>query len=120
MVTRTRSESVVFSHPFELRGVDRVLPPGVYQVVTDKEPIEELSFPVYRRVSRSSRIRGQSQNRQDAGASNSHRAIWPAPTSDRMKLADDLLMCYVLHWLNVLRVKTRKCVAGIIITFVWA
>ena len=50
MITRSRSDSVVFSHPFVLKGVDRVLPPGRYRVVTDEELIEELSFPVYRRV----------------------------------------------------------------------
>jgi hypothetical protein len=41
---------VVFNHPFELRGVDRTLPPGEYKVVTDEQLIEELSFPVYRRL----------------------------------------------------------------------
>jgi hypothetical protein len=51
MTTRTRNESVVFSHPFALKGIDRILPPGAYQVVTDEELIEQLSFPVYRRVS---------------------------------------------------------------------
>ena len=50
MTTRSQSKSVVFSHPFELKGVDRILPPGDYRVVTDEELIEELSFPVYRRV----------------------------------------------------------------------
>jgi hypothetical protein len=50
MTTRSRSKSVVFSHPFELKGVDRILPAGDYRVVTDEELIEELSFPVYRRV----------------------------------------------------------------------
>jgi len=50
MVTRSHSKSVVFSHSFELKGVDRHLPPGEYRVVTDEEMIEELSFPVYRRV----------------------------------------------------------------------
>ena len=50
MTTRSHSKSVVFSHPFELKGVDRVLPAGDYRVVTDEELIEELSFPVYRRV----------------------------------------------------------------------
>jgi len=49
-MTRSHSKSVVFSHSFELKGVDRPLPPGEYQVVTDEELIEELSFPVYRRV----------------------------------------------------------------------
>jgi hypothetical protein len=50
MITRSHSKSVVFSQPFELKGVDRILPPGDYRVVTDEELIEELSFPVYRRV----------------------------------------------------------------------
>ncbi len=50
MTTRSHSKSVVFSHPFELKGIDRILPAGDYRVVTDEELIEELSFPVYRRV----------------------------------------------------------------------
>jgi hypothetical protein len=51
MMTRTRNTFVVFRHPFELRGVDRTLPAGEYRVMTDEQLIEELSFPVYRRVS---------------------------------------------------------------------
>ncbi len=51
MLTRSHSNTVVFNHPFELKGVDRALPPGNYRVVTDEELIQELSFPVYRRVS---------------------------------------------------------------------
>ena len=50
MTTRSHSKSIVFCHPFELKGVDRILPSGDYRVVTDEELIEELSFPVYRRV----------------------------------------------------------------------
>ena len=50
MTTRSLSKSVAFNHPFELKGVDRILPPGDYRVVTDEELIEELSFPAYRRV----------------------------------------------------------------------
>ena len=51
MATRTQRKTVVFRHPFRLKGVDRVLPPGDYEVVTDEELIEGLSFPVYHRVS---------------------------------------------------------------------
>jgi hypothetical protein len=51
MIARSLSETVVFSKPFLLRGVDRMLPAGDYRVVTDEELIEGLSFPVYRRVS---------------------------------------------------------------------
>jgi len=50
MTARSHSTSVVFNHPFELKGVDRILPPGDYRIVTDEELIEELSFPVYRRM----------------------------------------------------------------------
>ena len=41
---------MTFAHPFLLKGVDRILAAGDYQIVTDEELIEELSFPVYRRV----------------------------------------------------------------------
>jgi hypothetical protein len=50
VTTRTQSKTVTFAHPFSLKGVDRMLPPGAYRVVTDEELIEGLSFPAYRRV----------------------------------------------------------------------
>lgn len=50
MLTRTRREAVTFHSPFSLAGVGRLLPAGNYEVVTDEELIEGLSFPVYRRV----------------------------------------------------------------------
>jgi hypothetical protein len=50
MTVRTSSKTVTFAHPFLLKGVDRILAVGDYQVVTDEELIEELSFPVYRRM----------------------------------------------------------------------
>ena len=51
MFTRTHRTTVIFNKPFFLKGVDRVFPPGEYQVVTDEELIDGLSFPVFRRVS---------------------------------------------------------------------
>jgi hypothetical protein len=48
---RTLTKTVVFTRPFLLKGVDRILPAGDYRVVTDEELIEGLSFPVYRRLS---------------------------------------------------------------------
>jgi hypothetical protein len=51
MTTRTTRKTVTFRHPFTLEGVDQTLPAGEYQVITDEELIEELSFPVYRRTS---------------------------------------------------------------------
>ena len=51
MTTRTKRVTMTFQHPFSLKGIERQLAPGQYEVVTDEELIEELSFPVYRRVS---------------------------------------------------------------------
>jgi len=48
--TRSRSETVVFQHSFRIASLDRLLPAGAYEVVTDEEMIEGLSFPCYRRV----------------------------------------------------------------------
>ncbi len=49
-MTRTKRVTMTFRHPFSLHGIERRLAPGQYEVVTDEELIEELSFPVYRRV----------------------------------------------------------------------
>jgi len=51
MSIRTSARTAIFSRPFSLKGVDRVLPAGDYRVLTDEELIEGLSFPAYRRVS---------------------------------------------------------------------
>lgn len=50
MTTRSRRETVTFLHPVQIEGVDRVIPAGSYEVVTDEEMIEGLSFPCFRRV----------------------------------------------------------------------
>ena len=50
MITRSRRETVHFKHPFRITGIDRLLPPGAYEVVADEEMIEGLSFPSFRRV----------------------------------------------------------------------
>jgi hypothetical protein len=47
---RSRRETLVFDQPFRLKGLDRLLPAGSYEVLTDEELIEDLSFPCYRRV----------------------------------------------------------------------
>ena len=51
MTIRTGSRTVTFRRPFWLKGVDRMLPPADYRVVTDEELIEGLSFPAYHRIS---------------------------------------------------------------------
>ena len=50
MTTRSRRETITFVHPAQIKGIDRVLLPGNYEVVTDEEMIEGLSFASYRRV----------------------------------------------------------------------
>src|SRR6266404_4388139 len=50
MTTRTRRETVNFLHPFSMKGVDRLLPAGAYEIITDEETIEGLSFAAFRRV----------------------------------------------------------------------
>ncbi|SEM83885.1 hypothetical protein [Bradyrhizobium sp. OK095] len=50
MTIRSRHETVTFKHPFHLRGITRELPAGAYDVVTDEETIDGLSFEVWRRV----------------------------------------------------------------------
>jgi hypothetical protein len=47
MTIRTTTKTVTFHRPFYLTGVDRLLPPANYRVVTD----ESLSFSAYRRAS---------------------------------------------------------------------
>ncbi len=60
MTMRTTRKNVTFRRPFVLKGIDRTLPAGEYQVITDEELIEGLSFPVYRRVSTMMLIPAQS------------------------------------------------------------
>jgi len=50
MTTRSRRETITFRHPFRIKGIDRLLPAGAYEVITDEEMIEGLSFAVFRRV----------------------------------------------------------------------
>ena len=50
MTMRSRRETVTFKHPFRIKGIDRLLPPGAYEVITDEEMIEGLSFEAFRRV----------------------------------------------------------------------
>lgn len=62
MLTRTTRHNVTFAHAFTLKGADRPLLPGVYEIVTDEELIEGLSFPVYRRMQTSIMLPVSGQN----------------------------------------------------------
>lgn len=50
MTMRSRREIITFKHPFRIKGIDRLLPRGAYEVITDEEMIEGLSFASFRRV----------------------------------------------------------------------
>ena len=51
MTIRTIRQMIAFRRPFYLKGVDRLLPPGDYSVVTDEELVDGLSFSAYHRIS---------------------------------------------------------------------
>lgn len=46
-MTRSRRETVVFKHPFRIASVERLLPAGSYEVITDEESMEGLSLPSF-------------------------------------------------------------------------
>ena len=50
MTTRTRTQTMTFRRPFVLAGFDEALPAGAYDVETDEELLEGVSFLAYRRV----------------------------------------------------------------------
>jgi len=50
MTTRTTPSIAVFNDVFSLRGIDGDLPAGRYQIETEEELIESLSFVAFRRV----------------------------------------------------------------------
>ena len=53
MTITSRRESVVFRHAFRIQGIDRTLPAGAYDVITDEEAIEGISFLALRRITTS-------------------------------------------------------------------
>ncbi len=50
MTIRSRREIVTFRHPFRIKGIERELPAGAYDVITDEETIDGLSFEAFRRI----------------------------------------------------------------------
>ena len=50
MTTRTTRQTVTFTKPFALVGIDGVQPPGSHEINTDEESIDSLSFLAWRRV----------------------------------------------------------------------
>ena len=50
MTIRTTRKTVTFTRPFALAGIDGVQPAGTYDVDTDEETIDDVSFLAWRRV----------------------------------------------------------------------
>jgi hypothetical protein len=50
VTSRIRRETLVFSHPFRLRGWKEPHAAGAYALETEEELIDGLSFTAYRRV----------------------------------------------------------------------
>ena len=50
MSSRTTHTTVTFEHPFSLKGLDGPQAPGTFDVQTDDELMEGVSFPAYRRT----------------------------------------------------------------------
>ena len=50
MTLRTIKSSVTFVKSFTLGDFDEVLPSGTYEVESDEELLEGISFPAYRRI----------------------------------------------------------------------
>ena len=63
-MTRSRRETVTFRHPFRIKGIDRQLQAGAYEIVTDEELIEGLSFASFRRVATMIMVPGAPPHRQ--------------------------------------------------------
>jgi hypothetical protein len=54
---RTTKRVMSFTQPFELAGIDGLCPAGSYDIVTDEEAIEGLSFLAWRRIATTILIR---------------------------------------------------------------
>jgi len=50
MTERMEHKTVIFAHPFALKGVEGTFPPGSYDVEVTEEQLDGLSFIAYRRL----------------------------------------------------------------------
>jgi hypothetical protein len=85
-----------------LKGIGRVLPPGSYQVVTDEELIDGLSFPVWHRISTAIIVPAEQASslemvaidpRDLQAAQDCDRAANPSVAQERQANRGDLGVC---------------------------
>ena len=50
MTTRLVRKTMIFDRPFRLSGNDELFPAGIYEVATEEEQIDGVSFPAFRRL----------------------------------------------------------------------
>ncbi len=50
MTTRVTRRTVTFRQPFELDEIEGTLPAGAYQVETEEETLDSISFVAHRRI----------------------------------------------------------------------
>jgi hypothetical protein len=50
MLTRTTTSTIVFRRPFHIAWIDHEFPAGSYEVVTEEEQLDGISFLAYRRL----------------------------------------------------------------------
>jgi hypothetical protein len=66
MAARIRYETVTFRNEFSLSGIERMQPPGRYEIEIEEELITELSFPAYRRSATVIRLPSSQSGRYEA------------------------------------------------------
>ncbi|SFN02861.1 hypothetical protein SAMN05216573_10795 [Bradyrhizobium sp. Rc3b] len=59
MTIRSRRATIAFRHPFRIHGIERMLPAGVYTVITDEEKIDSDTVSAWRRVGTSIIVPGE-------------------------------------------------------------
>ncbi|WP_419797516.1 MAG: hypothetical protein ACNI26_14590 [Terasakiella sp.] len=62
MTIRTHTETITFRHPFKLDKTIDTQPAGSYQIDTDEELIEGLSFVAYKRIQTIIHLHSKSKN----------------------------------------------------------
>ena len=51
MTNRVKRVKVSFAGPFQLAGMAKAFPPGDYEITTEEEPLGDVMYPAYRRIS---------------------------------------------------------------------
>jgi hypothetical protein len=81
MTLRTTETTVIFDHPWSIRGFEGELPAGSYTVETEEEMLTGVSFPAYRRVRTTIIVPGRSGN----GRTRQLAEIEPADLAEALR-----------------------------------